>query len=164
VNREQLTSGSEDRERRTWLHVLVILGAAGVIALIVAALNHRLEMPTLAVIAGAIIVGLIGILGFLLLVSIARGDIELDSLLTEKGAAGAPASLSRFQFLVFTFVVAMCLVVLTLESGEFPQLNEDILVLLGISGGSYVVAKSIQSGAARSAAPPSPRRDEEDDD
>ena len=33
----------------------------------------------------------------------------------------------------------------TLESGEFPTLSPEVLGLLGISGGSYVISKGIQS-------------------
>ena len=44
----------------------------------------------------------------------------------------------------FTFVIAGLTLVLTLESGEFPDLGPDVLALLGISGGSYVVSKGIQ--------------------
>jgi uncharacterized membrane protein len=64
--------------------------------------------------------------------------------------------MSRFQFLIFTFVVAMCLLVLTLESGEFPKLDPNILGLLGISGGSYLVSKGIPRPGATDRARPEP--------
>ncbi|MBM3530094.1 MAG: hypothetical protein FJX62_18585 [Alphaproteobacteria bacterium] len=35
-----------------------------------------------------------------------KGAIKLDGLLAEENASGGKASLSRFQFLVFTFVIA----------------------------------------------------------
>ena len=55
------------------------------------------------------------------------------------------ASLSRFQFLVFTFVIAMTLFYLIIAQGRYPEIPNQILALLGISGGSFVVAKGIQT-------------------
>ena len=104
-------------------------------------------MPMLALLAGYVIVVFLGLLGLILIWKMFRGDIDLQWLVSEKDGAGAHASLSRFQFLVFTFVVGMCLVVLTIDSGEFPKIDPNILGLLGISGGSYLVSKGIQRGA-----------------
>lgn len=98
-------------------------------------------MPLLALIAGYIVVVFVGLLGLFVVWNILRGRIDLRLLISEKDGA---ASLSRFQFLVFTFVVGMCVLVLTLESGEFPNVDPNILGLLGISGGSYLVSKGIQ--------------------
>ncbi|MET0790731.1 MAG: hypothetical protein ABW061_04360, partial [Polyangiaceae bacterium] len=55
------------------------------------------------------------------------------------------ASLSRFQFLIFTFVIAVGVLYLTVKGEAFPQLDQGILVLLGISGASYVVGKSLDN-------------------
>jgi hypothetical protein len=77
----------------------------------------------------------------------AAKGINLERLISdEKG----DASLSRFQFLIFTFVIAMSLV-LIIVSGKngpaFPSpIPDQILGLLGISGISYVLAKGIQAG------------------
>lgn len=101
-------------------------------------------MPLLALIAGYIIVFFVAALALLLVFWIVKGKIDLRLLVSEKEG---PASLSRFQFLIFTFVVSICLLVLTLESGEFPRVGQDILGLLGISGGSYLVSKGIQRSA-----------------
>jgi len=98
-------------------------------------------MPQLALIAGYVVVVFIGLLAIAIIWLIAKGKIDLRLLVSEKDG---PASLSRFQFLMFTFVIGMCLLVLTLESGEFPKVTPEILGLLGISGGSYVVSKGIQ--------------------
>jgi hypothetical protein len=98
-------------------------------------------MERLALIAGYVIVAVIGLLAFVVVWLIISGRINLRLLVSEKDG---PASLSRFQFLIFTFVVAMCLLVLTLESGEFPKISPEVLGLLGISAGSYVVSKGIQ--------------------
>ena len=97
------------------------------------------------------------ILGFavVVLISIIRGDIKLTQLVSEPPDPDHPerppkASLSRFQFLIFTFVIAGLYLVLSLESGSFIDIPESVLVLLGISGGSYLVSKGIgKNGGAK---------------
>ena len=101
-------------------------------------------MPTLALIAGYVVVIFIGALGAILLLKMFRGTIDLSALISEENGQ---ASFSRFQFLVFTFVIAVSVLVLTLEGGEFPELGTDVLGLLGISGSGYVVSKGIQKSS-----------------
>lgn len=78
-----------------------------------------------------------------------RNDINLNHLLSESPHAGAPpdevpkASLSRFQMLVFTFVVAGLYLVLSLETGTLIDIPEGTLTLIGISSGTYVLGKVI---------------------
>jgi len=60
---------------------------------------------------------------------------------------GKQASLSRFQFLIFTFVIAVGILYLTVKSDAFPELDQGILILLGISGASYAVGKSLDNQA-----------------
>ena len=103
--------------------------------------SFQLLGAAVVIIAGYIIVIFIGALGGFVLWKIWRGEIDLKLLISEKDGS---ASFSRFQFLIFTFVVAMSILVLTLESGQFPALGTDVLGLLGISGGSYVISKGIQ--------------------
>ncbi len=89
------------------------------------------------------------ILGFaaVILYQILRGIIPLSGILSEPRAPGdcgpAKASLSRFQFLIFTFVIAGLYLVLSLESGTFVDIPDSVLVLLGISGGSYLISKGV---------------------
>jgi hypothetical protein len=76
-----------------------------------------------------------------------KRGINLENLISdEKG----DASLSRFQFLIFTFVIAMSLLYIVINFAppppKFPEIPAGILGLLGISGGSYVIAKGIQAG------------------
>ena len=78
-----------------------------------------------------------------------RNDIDLNHLLSESPQAGAApdevpkASLSRFQMLVFTFVVAGLYLVLSLETGTLIDIPEGTLALIGISSGTYVLGKVI---------------------
>jgi hypothetical protein len=101
-------------------------------------------MPLLALIAGYVAVLFVGALGAIIIANIVSGKIDLTYLLSEDDGQ---ASFSRFQFLVFTFVVAMCVLVLTLEGGQFPALGSDVLGLIGISGSGYVISKGIQKSA-----------------
>ena len=87
--------------------------------------------------------GLVSLLGLAILWLIAREKIDLTRLVSESDGTG---SMSRFQFLIFTFVIALALIFLTAEAKEFPEIPGEILALLGISGGAYVVSKGIQKG------------------
>ncbi len=64
------------------------------------------------------------------------------------------ASLSRFQFLVFTFVIAGVYLVLSLEAGTFVEIPEHVLWLLGVSGGTYATSKGIKAWSDNNNTPP----------
>lgn len=88
----------------------------------------------------------IGILGILVIVKILYGKIELKGLINE---TSGEASMSRFQFLIFTFVIAASLFLIIINNkvnGQltFPEIPSGIWTLLGISGGSYIISKGIQ--------------------
>ncbi|MGE5204016.1 MAG: hypothetical protein ACM3PW_00255 [Chlamydiota bacterium] len=100
-------------------------------------------MNTLTLVAGYIICVLIGLLGLLVLWKIMDGSIDLSDLISEENGG---ASMSRFQFLVFTFVISLSLFLVIVASTPpaFPPVPGTILALLGISGSSYLVSKGIQ--------------------
>jgi hypothetical protein len=103
-------------------------------------------MHVLVLICGYLICFLIGVLGLLVLRQIYEGKIDLSLLISEPNG---DASMSRFQFLVFTFVIALSLFLIVaalVEKNEpaFPVVPGTILTLLGISGSSYLVSKGIQ--------------------
>ncbi|HLL52653.1 MAG TPA: hypothetical protein VK447_03845 [Myxococcaceae bacterium] len=102
------------------------------------------DYSTLAVAIGWVLTVLLGLLGLLILGLIARGKINLQKLISEPSG---DASLSRFQYLIFTFVIAMSLFLITLSQTppKFPDVPSGILVLLGISSGAYVASKGISS-------------------
>ena len=86
--------------------------------------------------------------GFMVLAAIASGTIDISALLEEKSGTGG-ASMSRFQFLVFTFVVAICLLLIVVYNHKFPDdIPAGVLTLLGISASTYAVSKGIQTGAS----------------
>jgi len=98
------------------------------------------------------------------------GKIDLSKLLADN----QDASLSRFQFLVFTFVIGFSYLLLVVchvckdATTELPGVPGGALALIGISAGGYVLGKGIQKAAdtsttnaaananARINAPPSP--------
>ena len=83
--------------------------------------------------------------GFMVLAAIASGRIDISQLLMEKGAPGGGASMSRFQFLIFTFVVAISLLLIVVNGHDFPkEIPSGVLTLLGISASTYAVSKGIQ--------------------
>src|SRR5229473_2266468 len=76
--------------------------------------------------------------GMVILVDIIRGHIDLSTLLTEDGKG---ASMSRFQLLIFTFVIPLSFFLLVVENGkEFPKTPADVLTLRGISASTYGVS------------------------
>jgi uncharacterized BrkB/YihY/UPF0761 family membrane protein len=102
-------------------------------------------MDLLEIVVGWILAVFIAGLGLLILWRIWTGEIKLDKLLEDENGK---ASLSRFQFLIFTFVIAMSLylVIVSATPPAFPpEIPGEIFALLGVSGGSYVVSKGVQS-------------------
>ena len=107
-------------------------------------------METLSLICGYLICGLVGLIGIAVLWLIYDGTIDLSRLISE---ANGDASMARFQFLVFTFVISLSLFLVIVSGRDkngkaviaFPEsIPGGILTLLGISGSSYAVGKAIQ--------------------
>lgn len=101
----------------------------------------------IALICFAIISLIILLFAFLVLWKIFKNEISLDGLLAEPPKPGdekdsGKASLSRFQFLIFTFVIAGLFLLLSIEAGTFVDIPQNVLFLLGISGGTYIVSKA----------------------
>ena len=110
----------------------------------------------LTLVAGYLICAMIAVLGFVVLREMYNGNIDLSKLISEPNG---DASMSRFQFLVFTFVIAFSLFLvvvatLTTTNPHFPDVPTTILTLLGISGSSYLVSKGIQFSDPAGLVPP----------
>src|SRR2546430_1955915 len=96
--------------------------------------------------------GFLAIFGVVIL-KMLQNRIDLSQLVAEpppQAANGAQvaagpqkASLSRFQLLVFTFVVAGLFLIQSLENGQIMEIPNSVLGLLGISGGSYLISKNL---------------------
>ncbi|MDN5869116.1 MAG: hypothetical protein L0H73_00100 [Nitrococcus sp.] len=100
-------------------------------------------MQTLALVMGWIIAIVMGFLGLAIVWFIFTGKINLAKLISEPNG---DASLSRFQFLIFTFVISMSVFLVVVGNAplKLPEIPTGIYALLGISGGSYAISKGIQ--------------------
>jgi len=152
-----------------WFRVLCI--ALAVLALVIAiaavALVYVLAptldkvneaMARLKVVLSYEILVVVFFFGLMVLLYMAVGKIDLSSLLSEKGPDGTyGASMSRFQLLIFTFVIALSLFLIVVSTGatNFPAIPSEVLMLLGISASTYAVSKGIQgsNGGGGGAAP-----------
>jgi hypothetical protein len=105
----------------------------------------------LALIGFGVVMAIILAFAIVVLWRIFVGAISLDGLIAELDPARpddfGKASLSRFQFLIFTFVVAGLFLLLSIETGSFVSIPTDVLGLLGISGGTFVVSKAVSNQA-----------------
>jgi len=86
----------------------------------------------------------LAVLGIILLIKIATDKIDLEWLISEDNGH---ASMSRFQLLIFTFVIAVSFIRLTELKKDFPVVNSGVLTLLGISASTYAVGKGIQKSS-----------------
>ena len=102
-------------------------------------------MSTLTLVIGWALAIFIILLELAIVLLIATGKIDLKHLLSEPTG---DASMSRFQLLIFTFVIALSLFLVIVGDGTDPHfplvIPGGILALLGISGSSYLVSKGIQ--------------------
>ena len=87
---------------------------------------------------------LIFLFAFLILAAIASGKIDISSLLAENGGG---ASMSRFQLLIFTFVIAVSFFLVVVGGPGLPEVPGSVLALLGISAGTYGVSKGFSAAA-----------------
>jgi hypothetical protein len=109
---------------------------------------------------GFIVIAII-LLGFAAMVlwKIYQNQISLIGLLAEAPSPTNPtmpakASVSRFQLLIFTFVIAGLYLLLSIEAGTFVEIPGNVLLLLGISSGTHVVSKL--TGGPSNPTPPAP--------
>ena len=105
-----------------------------------------------ATILGWVIAFTFAAFALVVLMKIYTNRIDLTYLLSEGNSH--KASLSRFQMLLFTYVVAGLYLVLCIESGTLVEIPNGVLGLLGISAGSYVLSKGIGGNAAANTSTP----------
>jgi|SRR5271166_197231 len=97
---------------------------------------------------------LLFLFGFLILAAIASGKIDISLLLAESGGG---ASMSRFQLLIFTFVIGLSFFLIVVSTGKFPDpIPSGVVTLLGVSASTYGVSKGIQATGMASKGPPNP--------
>lgn len=95
--------------------------------------------------ASWVVLGFLTAVGLVLIYYIYTEKINLSRLISEPTG---DASMSRFQLLIFTFVIAASLFLIIASAKPTPQfpatIPQGVLVLLGISSSSYLVSKGIQ--------------------
>src|SRR5277367_3947314 len=117
-------------------------------------MNNSNPLGSLELLLGYLVCIVIGLFAFLVLWRIAKGDINLNLLISEKTGE---ASMSRFQLLIFTFVIALSFFLIVVSKArtveisgavnhssgsngpDLPDVPGGILGLLGISASSYTV-------------------------
>lgn len=92
---------------------------------------------------GYIVCGLLGLFSLTAIIYIWLGRLDISQLINE---TNGKASLSRFQLLMFTFVIAssyLGVILVRGNSGGLPDVPRSVLILLGISAGTYLASKAI---------------------
>ncbi len=145
-----MANGANGDDTNQNQNALLFTGAfvLAIVAISAVAFHYKVQPKDIAVL-GFIAFSII-ILAFAAAVlwQLATGKMKLGGLISEplqpgeKGPYGK-ASLSRFQFLIFTFVVAGLFLMLCIETGAFVEIPANVLGLLGISGGGFIVSKSV---------------------
>jgi hypothetical protein len=115
---------------------------------------------SLELVVGYLVCAVVGLFALLVLWRIFRGDINLNLLISEKTGE---ASMSRFQLLIFTFVIGLSFFLIVISNAKLratdatangtsspgkpglPEVPGGVLGLLGISATSYTVSKAIQA-------------------
>ncbi len=104
--------------------------------------------PWVGALAAWVALGFLGLIGVAILYYVFTGKIDLSGLISEPTG---DASMSRFQLLVFTFVIAASLFLIIASAAPSPKFPDvipsGILMLLGISASSYLVSKGIQQSS-----------------
>jgi hypothetical protein len=131
------------KEARPAIAVVVVLVVIAAVWMATSAGSGPQAAQRLQLAVGYGLAILIFLFGFVILVGMATGDIRIDTVLRESGGG---ASMSRFQLLIFTFVIALSLFFIVANNpSQFPPIPADVLTLLGISATTYGVSKGIQA-------------------
>jgi len=128
-----------------------------------------LALQYLEVLVGYVVCGIVALFGLLLIWKIATNQIDLTHLLSDDDGL---ASTSRFQLVIFTFVVALSFFLVVVSNVKvrqyenkaesvpgFPDVPGGVLALLGISASSYLVSRGIsasQNGDSTTTKTPAP--------
>ena len=137
-----MTPLPEEKRKLDWLPL-----AGLALALVVAAVLYFKggdPMDHLKILAGYTTIILVFFFGMMVLVDMARGKISLTHLISEDDEGHA--SMSRFQLLIFTFVIGLSLflIIVSNKTPKFPEIPNAVLILLGISASTYGIGKAIQ--------------------
>lgn len=126
------------------ISVVATVAVAFVIAIWVPTPDHDPMKKVQLALAYAMLV-LLFLFGFFVIAAIASGKIDISTLLTEGTGDGSKASMSRFQLLIFTFVIGISFFLVVLCECKLPEVPNQVLTLLGISASTYGVSKGIHA-------------------
>jgi quinol-cytochrome oxidoreductase complex cytochrome b subunit len=132
------------------ISVVATVVVAFVIAIWVPTPDHDPSKKVQLALAYSMLV-LLFLFGFFIIAAIASGKINISQLLTEKDGDGK-ASMSRFQLLIFTFVIGVSFFMVVVSNNKLPEVPNQVLTLLGISATTYGVSKGIQASTTDSGA------------
>jgi hypothetical protein len=121
--------------------ILAVAGLTAVVASIVVIRSGDHAMEKLKLATGYALLIFLFILSMCVVLDIVRNKIDLSGMLEELSGG---ASMSRFQLLVFTFVIAFSLFVVVASQDKFPEIPNNVLTMLGISASTYAVSKGLQ--------------------
>jgi len=122
--------------------VFILVGLLPAAVIIYFALFRILTKDYLLLVVGAELAVLLFLFGLIVLYALATDQIRIDMLISEHNG---DASMSRFQLLIFTFTIALSFVYLVLMGpGKFPDIPNQVLILLGMSATTYGVGKGLQ--------------------
>jgi len=124
--------------------VIVTVALAFVIALWVHSPDNDPTKKVQLALAYAMLI-LLFLFGFFIIAAIASGRIPIDTLLSEPDGK---ASMSRFQLLIFTFVIGISFFYVVLCECKLPDVPTQVVTLLGISASTYGVSKGINASTA----------------
>jgi hypothetical protein len=142
-----MADSSNNESRIPILIVLAMLVIAIVVGIMIFFVEKdKTPLMRLTIFAGYLVLILVFAYGLLTLYAMASGKIDLQKLVSESDGS---ASMSRFQLLIFTFVIALSIVMMVVSANppKFPAIPNEVLILLGISASTYAVSKGIQTGA-----------------
>lgn len=121
--------------------------AASALAAVVASIvvirdnNQDTAIERLKLATGYALLIFLFFLSMVVLLDIVRNKIDLSEMLEELSGG---ASMSRFQLLVFTFVIAFSLFIVIANQNSIPEIPNSVLGLLGVSASTYAVSKGLQ--------------------
>jgi len=138
-----VNENAKERKFLIWFIVLVVLAVAAAITVATSITGDPITKLKLACAYGVLV--LLFLFGVVVLAAIASGKINISELIEEETTG---ASTSRFQLLIFTFVIGISFALIVACECKFPDVPTNVLALLGVSASTYGVSKGITAGAS----------------
>jgi len=130
--------------------ILIVLMPVAVVLSIVVIWGQGSPVDKLKLATGYASLIFLFFLSMIVLLDIVRNKINLSEMLEELSGG---ASMSRFQLLVFTFVIAFSFFAIAVSQGKIPDIPNNVLALLGVSASTYAVSKGLQISSGDTGAP-----------